>query len=241
MKRIISILLALALSLGLVTVAQTPMPVMAASMFEHYNTGDDNYCTIYGSRWCAQTFTPSVAHTITSVKLMLYRGGTVGTPGIVTVSIRATSGGDPTGSDLCSGTTNGDTLTNISPGEWREITFTSSYSLSAGTQYAIVVRATSGDPTNSFIRWRQDGSSATYAGGTLAFSNDDGTNWDSSSYPNNDLMFEEWGDPLGGGGAVGWETYPISKARVLLPWIALVAAIMAGASLLVLRRRRAQS
>jgi len=41
--------------------------------------------------------------------------------------------------------------------------------------------------------------------------------------------------------AVGWETYPISKVRVLLPWIALVAAIMAGASLLVLRRRRAQS
>jgi len=40
---------------------------------------------------------------------------------------------------------------------------------------------------------------------------------------------------------VGWETYPISKARVLLPWIALGAAIMAGATLLVLRRRRAQT
>ncbi|MGB6873359.1 MAG: choice-of-anchor U domain-containing protein [Dehalococcoidia bacterium] len=42
-----------------------------------------------------------------------------------------------------------------------------------------------------------------------------------------------------GSGAVGWETYPINKVRVLLPWIALFAAIMAGASLLVLRRRRA--
>jgi hypothetical protein len=40
---------------------------------------------------------------------------------------------------------------------------------------------------------------------------------------------------------VGWETYPINKVRVLLPWIALFAAIMAGASLLVLRRRRVQS
>jgi hypothetical protein len=47
------------------------------------------------------------------------------------------------------------------------------------------------------------------------------------------------GEP--GAGAVGWETYPISKVRVLLPWIALLAAIMAGASLLVVRRRRAQS
>jgi uncharacterized repeat protein (TIGR01451 family) len=37
---------------------------------------------------------------------------------------------------------------------------------------------------------------------------------------------------------VGWETYPVNKVRVLLPWIGLLAAIIAGASLLVLRRRR---
>jgi len=45
----------------------------------------------------------------------------------------------------------------------------------------------------------------------------------------------------GPGAAVGWETYPVSKVRALLPWIALLAAIVAGASLLVLRRRRVQS
>ena len=44
-----------------------------------------------------------------------------------------------------------------------------------------------------------------------------------------------------GNGAVGWETYAISKVRVLLPWIVLLAVIALGASLLVLRRRRAQS
>jgi hypothetical protein len=41
--------------------------------------------------------------------------------------------------------------------------------------------------------------------------------------------------------AVGWETYPVNKVRVLLPWIVLLAAIVAGASLLVLRHRRARS
>ena len=45
----------------------------------------------------------------------------------------------------------------------------------------------------------------------------------------------------GSPGAVGWETHPISKLGVLLPWIALLAAIMAGAGLLVLRRRRART
>jgi uncharacterized repeat protein (TIGR01451 family) len=36
---------------------------------------------------------------------------------------------------------------------------------------------------------------------------------------------------------VGWETYPVNKLRVLLPWIGLIAAIIAGASLPALRRR----
>jgi len=49
-------------------------------------------------------------------------------------------------------------------------------------------------------------------------------------------------DPGGpGGGAVGWATYPISKVRVLLPWIALGLAIVAGVSLVAVRRRRVQS
>jgi hypothetical protein len=39
-------------------------------------------------------------------------------------------------------------------------------------------------------------------------------------------------------GSVGWETYPVNKVRVFLPWIALLAAIALAASLLVLRHRR---
>ena len=42
----------------------------------------------------------------------------------------------------------------------------------------------------------------------------------------------------GAGGAVGWDTYPINKVHVLLPLIALLAAIAVGGSLLVLRHRR---
>lgn len=235
MKKTFSILLALALalSLGLVMVAQTPTPVLAASMYEYYNTGENSFVYMTGSRWAGQTFTPSVAHTITSVKLMLYR---TLSPGTVTVSIRATSGGLPTGSDLCSGTTNGNTLTTASAGEWREITLGSGYGLSAGTQYAIVVRATG----PGSVQWLADGTSPTYGGGTAVLSlTDAGLTWTlPGAY---DFMFEEWGDPLGAGGDVGWETYPVSKVRVLLPWIALVAAIIAGATLLVVRRRRAQS
>jgi uncharacterized repeat protein (TIGR01451 family) len=51
------------------------------------------------------------------------------------------------------------------------------------------------------------------------------TDWDPSHYYNRPTT-------------VGWETYPIDKTGVLLPWIAFLGAIIAGAGLLVLRRRR---
>jgi len=41
--------------------------------------------------------------------------------------------------------------------------------------------------------------------------------------------------------AVGWETYPISEAHVLLPWIAVLSAVVAGAGLLAVRRLRTRS
>jgi hypothetical protein len=222
---LVSLGLTIALSMG------TPALVVGSSIYEYNNTGDNSWTWLYGSYWSAQTFTPSVAHTITSVKLKIFR---IGTPGTINVGIRATSSGQPAGSDLCSGTINGDSLTTDTGGAWYEITLGGGYGLSAGTTYAIVVRATSGDGSN-YVGWRTD-STPTYAGGTLLLSSNNGSGW--TSVANYDSMFEEWGDPLD---AVGWETYQTNKVRVLLPWILLGAAIIVSATLLMLRRRRAQS
>jgi hypothetical protein len=38
---------------------------------------------------------------------------------------------------------------------------------------------------------------------------------------------------------LGGEAHPVNKLAILAPWIALAAAIIAGASLVMLRRRRA--
>jgi len=352
--------LMLALGLCLAIAAQMAIPIMAAPshLYEYYNTGDDSSTNVYNITWYAQTFTPSVAHTITSVKLLLYR---TGSPGTVTVSIRATDGsGHPIGSDLCSGTTNGDTLpaatttgqtrlptgdqghsgswdkttnmysyvaddpwndgdttyllcgTNTSGGyalftfsafsvpagsvitsldvayscrrmdnpgsnmraalrvagtdylttdgganpsktysdrtysytvnpntglawtvddingagasplqafgvnsadadpairitavkavvnyytpEWREITLGSGYSLSASTQYAIVVRAPSGSFPSNLLNWRRDASSPAYGGGCREASGSSGSDGSWTSDHTVDMMFEEWGD-----------------------------------------------
>lgn len=157
-------------------------------LYEYYNTGDDGSATVQGINWYAQTFTPSVAHKITSVKLKLYR---TGSPGEITLSIRATSGNHPTGADLCSGTTDGDTLTTDTAGEWREITLGAGYDLVAGTKYAIVVRVLTGDIDNK-AHWRWDATSPSYTRGNLELSLNSGSSW--TSYTGHDLMFEEYGE-----------------------------------------------
>ena len=161
-----------------------------AVRYEYYNTGDDDARQVYGTLWRAQTFTPDTDHTITSVKLLASKYIFFGTVGTVTVSIRATSGLKPTGGDLCSGTTDGDTLTTNSAGEWREITLGAGYSLSASTMYAIVVRALDGSAFAS-IRLRVDETSPTYTGGTDCYSTNSGSSW--TIVFGTDLMFEEWG------------------------------------------------
>ena len=162
-----------------------------AIRYEYYNTGDDDKRTSFDVYWRGQTFTPDIAHTITSVKLLCYKyiafQSTVGT---VIVSIRATSADLPTGNDLCSGTTDGDTLTEDAAGEWREISLGAGYSLSASTMYAIVVRAPSGGVLSS-LNLRVDETSPAYTDGAYCWSGDSGSSW--TKVDTVDMMFEEWG------------------------------------------------
>ena len=166
-----------------------------AKLFEYCNTEDNDRAKIYGIYWGAQTFTPVVMHIITGVTLLLCKGWQ-DSPGTVTVSIRATDeDGKPTGNDLCAGTTNGNTLPDDLPYEWRHIAFTSGYTLIAGTKYAIVVRALSGTPTE-YIMWREI-TPGTYNTGCECDSEDSGETWTKYEgggiFSDFDYMFEDWG------------------------------------------------
>jgi len=152
---------------------------------ENYKTGDDGAEGLRSLVWGAQSFTPSAPYQVIGVALKLYRSNS---PGEVTVSIKATDGnGQPTGQDLCSGTTDGDTLTTDTAGEWREIYFGDGCSVSSSVKYAIVVRATDA-PVGNLVYWRVDESSPTYEGGCYEKSGSGGAVW--VSYPGTDTMFE---------------------------------------------------
>jgi hypothetical protein len=120
---------------------------------------------------------------------LLYKAGN---PSTLTVSIKAVDGdGKPTGADLTSGTTNGNTLPTGSPYEWRAITLTQ-YWLEPETKYAIVCRALEASSPNE-INWRSDSSSPSYTGGSFVYSQDAGSTW--TVVTGTDCMFEVWGSP----------------------------------------------
>jgi len=160
--------------------------------YDYYNTGDTGANGLDDERWIANTFTVSEAFVIESVKLKLARS-VAQAPGTITVSIRATSAGVPSGNDLVSGTTDGDTLTTDAEGEWREITFTAQRSLSAGVQCAIVIRCAAPEVGGDYpLKWRADTTAPAYADGNYCYSNNSGATWTLVG-TDNDGMFECWG------------------------------------------------
>jgi len=135
--------------------------------------------------WLAQTFTPLEYYTTNKLVLLMSKRAY---PHDITVGIRLTDGeGKPTGNDLTSGTTDGDTLPTGTPGEWREVQLTP-YALTQGVKYAIVARAPGATATNTMRWWRRNDNS-NYPRGSLYTSINSGVAWTGQSY---DFNFEVW-------------------------------------------------
>jgi hypothetical protein len=155
--------------------------------FEYYNIDDDTGHILSFGYFQAQTFTPLASHKITSVWIKAYR---VGLPGTITAGIRETVDGFPTNTDLCIGTTPGNTFTTDTDGEWREIEIVDGVDLSANVQYAQVAKALDGFVLN-YLVWRADSTGPSYDRGMFLTSGDYGETW--TKWPISDKMFEEWG------------------------------------------------
>ena len=158
-------------------------------VFEYLNSGNNSWKTALSDQWNGQTFTPAITHTLHSVKLWLFHPGSYHTTDVVTVSIRATSAGLPTGADLCVGTVSG-AMPAYSETGWDntsyEFTFDTPILVTAGTKYAIVIR-----PDD--VVYECAVAAGAYAGGVSFDDGDDtGATWHETSPM--DMLFEEWGD-----------------------------------------------
>lgn len=151
-----------------------------------YTSGDDALSAFYEDSWIAQTFTTSSTIDTSSIKIKIKR---TGTPGAITIGIRAIDGNSkPTGSDLTSGSLDYVNLIDDGDTEWISLPL-DSYTLSASTTYALVIRTASGDSSNKYeARIKTTG---TYSGGNNLTSSDSGSTWTAGS---SDILFDLYGD-----------------------------------------------
>jgi len=127
--------------------------------------------------WGGQTFTPSVSGTLTRADINLFCSGCTGTTPNLTLSLRATSGGLPTGADLASATITG---FNNGAAVFYTATFGAPPTLTAGTQYALVIRPTANPSPGTYALTRSGTATAgsdVYAGGTRVSGATSGTVW----------------------------------------------------------------
>ncbi|HEV8579624.1 MAG TPA: carboxypeptidase regulatory-like domain-containing protein [Thermoanaerobaculia bacterium] len=127
--------------------------------------------------WGGQTFTPTITGPVTQVDINLFCSGCTGTTPNLTLSLRATSGGLPTGADLASATITG---FNNGAAVFYTATFGSPIVLTAGTQYAIVIRPTANPSPGTYALTRSGTATLganVYAGGTRVSGATSGTVW----------------------------------------------------------------
>ncbi len=124
--------------------------------------------------WTGQTFIPAVTGSLVKADIQLFCSGCGGSPPNLTLSVRNTSAGLPTGADLASVTVPGSTFASGATTTYTA-TFSSPVNLTSGTQYALILRPVSA-PAGSGYFWIRS-SPSTYANGSRVLSADSGGTW----------------------------------------------------------------
>ncbi len=151
--------------------------LLNAATIDQSNTAGTTTGTSFSTTsWGGQTFIPAVTGQLTQADVQLFCSGCTGTTPNLTLSVRATSGGLPTGSDLASAT-----LTGFSSGAgtYYSIFFASPATLTSGTQYALILRPAANPSVGGYFWIRS--SPSTYANGQRVISTDNGLTFTADS------------------------------------------------------------
>ena len=138
--------------------------------------------------WGGQTFTPLATGQVSKIDVNLFCSGCSGTPQPLTVGIRATSGGFPTGADLATATIPG-FLSGTQA--YYTATFATPPTLTGGTMYAFVIHPAV-NPTGTYALTRSGAD--VYPGGTRVSGSSSGTVWSNplTATQTTDAGFRVW-------------------------------------------------
>jgi hypothetical protein len=149
--------------------------LLNAPLIDQQNTAGTTTGTGFGTpNWTGQTFIAGVTGQIVKADVQLFCNGCGANPPNLTLSVRNTSGGLPTGADLASATIPGSTFASGASTSYTA-TFGVPANLNAGTQYVLVLRPVS-VPAGTGYFWIRS-SPSTYASGSRVLSADSGGTW----------------------------------------------------------------
>jgi Carboxypeptidase regulatory-like domain/HYR domain/Ig-like domain CHU_C associated len=149
--------------------------LLNAPFIDQQNTAGTTTGTGFGTpAWTGQTFIAGVTGQLVKADIQLFCNGCGATPPNLTLSVRNTSGGLPTGADLNTATIPGSAFASGST-----VTYTATFgapaTITSGTQYALILRPVSA-PAGSGYFWIRS-SPTTYANGSRVLSADSGGTW----------------------------------------------------------------
>jgi len=144
----------------------------APTLDQSNTAGTTTGTSFSATSWGGQTFIPALTGTVVKADVQLFCSGCTGTTPNLTASIRATSAGLPTGADLATATIPG--FSN-GAGVFYTASFGSPAALTAGTQYALIVRPVANPSIGGYFWIRS--SPGTYANGQRVTTADSGSTW----------------------------------------------------------------
>ncbi|MGA8810602.1 MAG: carboxypeptidase regulatory-like domain-containing protein, partial [Thermoanaerobaculia bacterium] len=151
------------------------MTLSNAPASDQANTAGTTTGTGFGTpNWTGQTFIAGVSGLLVKADGQLFCNGCGATPPDLTLSVRATAAGLPTGADLATATIPGSLFASGSTVLFTG-TFGTPLSITSGTQYALILRPVS-VPAGSGYFWIRS-SPSTYANGSRVLSADSGATW----------------------------------------------------------------
>ncbi|MBA7568558.1 hypothetical protein ES708_10287 [subsurface metagenome] len=147
----------------------------------------------YPPYWRSQSFTPQTDHKIATIRLRMRR---VGSPGTMNVDIYlADASHFPTGSPIASGLIDANTFTTAPDGDWYLVSLAGNPTLTAGTEYCVVLHIIGGDDSN-YPEWR-GATASEYPNGLHSLSSNYGGSW--SAQAAQDGYFIEYEEAKVGG------------------------------------------
>lgn len=136
-----------------------------------YQTYDYNLRDVIARSQISQGFKCNTSSTVTKVRLWIKKVGTPAGTDTVTLVIQTNSSGIPSGTAVTNGTSTAvdisDTITTSYA--WVTFTFATNPSLTAGTQYHLVLQGAFTISTSNYIVWGADNFDVIYADGNMSY------------------------------------------------------------------------